>query len=936
MNSNNKMSTFPTLFNCNVRSLDSVTKREIEHILCSNEFSIMCITETWLDSAAFMQIRDHTLYLSNRTTGRKGGGVAIYVSNNMCSMQVGKAYSDRSFEALAVKILKSNGSSIVVITVYRVGSIQADDEFVDKLKQYIESLKLGSTQYVLVGDFNLPGINWKEMGGRTKLENEFLDFIVDMGLTQHVEEATHKKGNILDLVLSSEPDLAFNTTVGAPISDHLIVSCQVRFAVGGKSRHNSSVPFTNYWDVDYRAVEVELAQVDWVSRFAQPGSIDSKYKVFMDTVNEAISKWTPPATYNKKGWPVYLTKLREKSRRQFSLFKQNKISEATYKSSYSAYRSALRAHMKEVEQKVISSGDMNRFWRYVKSKDSSKRELPPIADSQGVLRSDDLERATIINSHFVSVFTTDNNKRFVAPSKNIHSPMALPQITDVVVYSYLKQVRRKTSSGPDGIASIVLNELKEVLALPLSLLFQISLETGELPALWKQSTVTPVFKSGDPTNAKNYRPISLTCAPCRLFEKIIVAELTSHFFKNNIISEYQHGFVKKRSTTTQLIEYQRDLVANAAKGQCTDSVYLDIQKAFDTVNYRRLLMILEAYGTHPKVQRWLCSYLTGRSQKVKVNGVLSSQVDVISGVPQGSVLGPYLFNVYINDVEECIKKSKILLYADDAKIYISHSIKDYIIALQTDLDSVYRWFLDRQLAVAVQKCAVLHIGRKNQKHTYTLNGAPLAQVDCIRDLGVQMSSDMKPRLHLRKQAQKASAIVNNLFRCFSFSKSSFLKVYETKVLPIMEYSVEALINIKKTYWEPVEKVQRRFSKRLVPNMSYEKRIEHLGVQPLSLRRAVKDLCLAHRYVYGHMSFPNSVFPLHASGSLVQSRTRGNGLKMVSNGSTQIEQSFIGYRASLVWNKLPSDIVRIPEPCSFKKRVTEYLMGHKNIYDHYNC
>ena len=273
---------------------------------------------------------------------------------------------------------------------------------------------------------------------------------------------------------------------------------------------------------------------------------------------------------------------------------------------------------------------------------------------------------------------------------------------------------------------LIIVETKEYLsneiALFLSVLFQKSLGSGQVPHDWTKACVTPIFKKGDRSDPINFRPISLTCILCKVMEHIVASNLSRHFEQNDILFDLQHGFRERRSCETQLIQLVEELARNTSQGRQTDLILLDFSKAFDRVNHMKLLHKLHQHGVRGNTLSWIKAFLTGRSQTVVLEGESSSEIPVNSGVPQGSVLGPLLFLLYINDLPENIH-SQVRLFADDTAIYITinnHSDSD---TLQQDLDTLQTWERLWDMDFNPSKCQVLHISKSRHpaQHIYMLH-----------------------------------------------------------------------------------------------------------------------------------------------------------------------------------------------------------------------
>ena len=299
-------------------------------------------------------------------------------------------------------------------------------------------------------------------------------------------------------------------------------------------------------------------------------------------------------------------------------------------------------------------------------------------------------------------------------------------------------------------------------------LFQQSIDSGSLPTDWTSANVAPVFKKGDRHKAENYRPVSLTSVLSKLLEHIICRSMMSHFEKNEVLTDLNHGFRSGYSPETQLAVTIDDLAKRFDDGQQTDVVILDFSKAFDTVPHDRLLHKLNSYGIKGQLLSWIKTFLTTRKMRVVVDGEFSSEADVISGVPQGTVLGPILFLVHINDLPECVSSS-VRLFADDCLLYRSiKSIKDHE-ALQKDLTHLETWATKWGMKFNASKCYVLPL-KKKTSYFYQLDNTILKEVTNNPYLGLNISHDLKWSHHINSVCKKASSTLGPWLRETKSSK----------------------------------------------------------------------------------------------------------------------------------------------------------------------
>ena len=324
----------------------------------------------------------------------------------------------------------------------------------------------------------------------------------------------------------------------------------------------------------------------------------------------------------------------------------------------------------------------------------------------------------------------------------------------------------------------------------------------------------------------NYRPISLTSVVVKLLESLIRDLLMNHFMTNHLFADEQHGFLPGRSCTTQLLVAIEKWSKALDQGLPVDVIYLDFKKAFDSVPHQRLLIKLKAYGITGNLFAWIESFLKDRNQRVLMNGVNSSWTQVKSGIPQGSVLGPLLFSIFVNDLPT-ILHSDCLLFADDCKLFNPVVDDDSIDKLQNDLNTLQSWSLLWQLPFNISKCRVLHLGRANPNHIYFMNSKALQNVNEEKDLGVIIDNQLKFHRHVSSVSSKAHQLLALIRQSFIYlDTETFPHLYKSIVRPTLEYG--------NLIWGPfylldqqqIERVQRKATRLIkeISHLQYEERL----------------------------------------------------------------------------------------------------------------
>ena len=426
-------------------------------------------------------------------------------------------------------------------------------------------------------------------------------------------------------------------------------------------------------------------------------------------------------------------------------------------------------------------------------------------------------------------------------------------ITEQLVLSKLLRLNSNKTPGPDKIHPCLLKNCAASLCKPICYLFNHSLYTGELPADWKNANVTPIHKKGLKSQASNYRPISLTSQVVKLLESIIRDCICAFLTDNELLTDKQHGFSKARSCLTNLLESFEEWTAALDEHYAVDVIYLDFKKAFDSVPHQRLLSKIKLYGIEGNIFKWLSSFLHNRLQRVVLNGVSSQWAQVKSGVPQGSVLGPLLFTLYINDLPDNVACG-IKLFADDTKIYSTIKDNSDTLFLQKNLDLVNEWSHKWLLKFNVDKCKLLQLGNSSPANYYLSSPdgffrSLICKVTEEKDLGVWCTSDMKPSLQVQKAVNKAMQTLGILKRSFKFlSRDLFLFLYRTYIRPHLEYCTPSWSPYLAKDIDALERVQHRATKlvKSLSALSYEDRLVSLQLQSLYCRRQRGDLIEAFK------------------------------------------------------------------------------------------
>lgn len=912
-----------TLLCCNAQSLRSVTKqRALRGLLLSGSVDILAVQETFL-CAAFpdsflVHDTDFAVYRRDREAGgssKRGGGVALFLRRCFAPSQVTVS---EDVEIVCVDIVFAT-TKVRVASCYRPPNATAD--YVEAFCDTLTDLSETPNPIIFVGDFNYPslsgfGQNSSPSNASCKLFSETILQLSLSQLNEHLSRAAND--NILDLIFVSSELVARCEPVECvePLgaSDHFMLSLKLSLQTQSEP---SLRKYRNFRKTDFEGANNFLSAVDWDFYASVSPDVETLNRHIVECLNLAIESFVPwSKPRSNASLPPHLLRLRRKMRRQW---RARGSDPAAFHSSRLRYNSALKAYFRREEDSLLQADSLSSFYRLVKSKTKgTDLDTIVVEDEAGQKVSEPAKVAEVFSRFFSSVYTSDDGR--VPRTDRWEGPRLVKEsVSEWEIITALRDTAPKTGCGPCGIPALFLKGVAKSIAKPLSVLYSWSLVSAQTPSLWRKAFVSPHYKGkrASKLSPNSFRPLSKTSSIAKLLEKIVVKAIHSHYNRCGVISSRQFGFRAHHSTVTQLLRCVDDWTRALAAKRVTYIIYIDFRKAFDSVSHNKLIIALRSRGFSDQMLSWLASYLSNRTQQVRIMDTFSKPAPTSSGVLQGSVAGPCAFIGFIQlciDELAQINNVEVQCFADDLKLYSSCPIQ-----LQKALTCLERWCETWQLTVAPAKCHVLQIGT-GPSPPFTLAGLQLPYVESAVDLGITITPDLLFGEHCQSLAKAAKRSAFLTLRCFHSGRvAPLLRAYLTYVRPKLEYATQVFYPAHKRDLQALEKVQQFYTRRLfvkagLKPCDYDKRLRYLKLDRLDIRRVKLDLLLCYKMFRG---MTPDCYVIVEGMNIPSARNKCHLLK--ERYTCLARSNFFANRVVDAWNSIPESVIRGSED-QFKKYI----------------
>lgn len=860
---------------CNYDLISLTESRIQEHDLFNSE---LCPN----GSHFVVHRKDRNLNLSRK---KGGGGVVVLARNELYATRAHDLECMKTNEDVWLRIKMENGYTLLYGTFYikPQSTYEEYEEFFENLVDIINNAD-DKTYVYLSGDANIPEIKWQSDPAGHASPDDYEGRIAD--LLVHVLEVCDLKqfnyvlnsnGRVLDLCMSNLPNDQVNLTEAmhalCRVETHhppIVTSLSIR---PSKFIDSGTVKQFAFRKANYSVIKADIEQVHWAQEIEHL-HVTEGTKFFYDTLLRIIEKHVPVKRQRSSKYPIYFSNelinlIKQKNKAHEKLQKAKRSKKPDYVvnalfETFSKIRKESKDLQNECEERYLQNVQQNskehikEFWAYTKSLRKTN-SFPLEMKWKDEKYSTPEQIASGFARYFNSVHATvDHNLPNFEPTKNCYDSFSFSKIGEEDVLTVIKNLDTDKGVGCDGIPNFFIKSVATSIAKPVTLIFNNIVRDGVYPDEWKLGNWTPIHKTGDVGDMANYRGVSVLPGFNQVIEKLLHAQVYFSFKKH--LNKKQHGFVKKKSTLSNLLEFVQNGMAGLDAGGLMDVIYMDMSKAFDRVPHKQLLQKLESLGCSPMAMKLFESYLTNRKYQVRFCGFTSSTVSPTSGVGQGSVIGPLMFLIYVNDLFDGLD-CDFLAYADDVKLFNRIFSENDQQQLQKNIDYCLNWCSSNGLSMNKDKCQVLTLTRQLQplKFNYEMEGVRLEVMSSTKDLGVIVDKRLKFDAHIESSVKKANRMLGFLMRTSRrFTQlDSIICLYNALVRSHLEYCSPVWSPIYATHDSKIESVQRRFTRFLYrkfhyPTEEYSERLRRLNMKSLADRRLQIDFLTLHKVIHHSM------------------------------------------------------------------------------------
>lgn len=935
----------------NIRSITPKSD-QIKQLLLESNLDYLFFSETWLHDnspAAALIVPGYNIFRKDRPEGR-WGGVMFYVKDSIHCTQI--HFSDNELECIGLNITLSPQMSFTLLGLYRPSDSKAI--FFDQLNTILRECNFDK-EVLLMGDFN---INWEDKRGRKALKQltTKLDFVQ---MIKGPTRITPKSKTQIDLVFSNKPERitkSFNFVTG--LSDHNLTLVSRKLS---KNRFNlTTTKKQTYFRIpkaDQGHFEAAINGIDW-SDILSGADVETDSHLFLSTIKSTMNSFLKEIK-SKCGQKSTLPWINENIRK--SMKERDHALKIALKSNmehdkrrFTTLRNKVTKELRQAKASLFidiineANGNSKLIWDNIKKltgKDQKNSGKTLELKVNGCVTQNSLQVATAFNTYFVDsvkalTHSPPTDVLQSVPVDETQPVFSMNEVSELKVLRILSSLKGSKAKDVFGLDSSFLKKHRESLSGPITKMVNASIREAVFPQVWKSAIITPIFKSGNATEVSNYRPISILPVVSKIAEKCVAEQLITHL--NNTpftLHPMQFGFRANHSTETANCFFLETVKAKMDKGGVIGAVFLDLRKAFDTISHEVLTTKLSMFNFSPGALKWMRSYLEGRTQCVRINSELSPHLAYDIGLPQGSILGPLLFSLYINDLPTVCTGSAIQMYADDTVVYVHAKNKTQAARkLNAAMVLIVKWLTDNCLHLNAKKTVCMFFEKRASvtpdPDVYAARERLQVVTEC-KYLGIILDST----LTFKKQVKKVTQTVKHNLANFKYIRNCLNTeaaklFFNAIIMSHLTYCITSWTQTYDTNLKPIHSVYKQALKVLDKKPI---RHHHCNVLDkhnlLSWSNIVKlnDASLVFKINHGLAPPPLADF---FTQSKRFTRTVVEGDFIVPVRKSSFSESAFSVRAAKSWNSIPLHIRNIETYRSFKHTFKTWLLDNQAC-DHNN-
>ena len=893
LSSRNDLTNSFTIFGLNAQCLNAKIE-EIKvflHTLSESDFffDVLCFQETWLgvnSDISQILIEGYHLISAGKSCSAHGG-LATYIRNNYIYEHLFSVTNSPVWEGLFIKITLKHHKHLILGNIYRPPRDSREEItiFQNSFSETLARISDMRCETILAGDFNFNLLKHSQ----SSPTRDFLDLIISDGFSPMITIPTRfnaRSASLLDNVLmkSANNSVHDNGVFINKLSDHQGYFLQLKNMIAAK-KNPRYITVTKRSANFLNDIRDEIQATDFQSILSVTNDVNQNCDALLEKISNAIKKFSSTKTcrphkhkHKMNPWITFgiIRSIRFRDK-LFKRLKQTELGSLQYeelKTNLATYNNILKKTIREAKKQYYSNAfynsrdDPKKTWKIISQvlrKGNTADDLPEYLEVNDRRVSGENDIINALNKHFATIGkslaesvadATQNFENFLVNQRDFRfefNPIDQQQVEKII-----DKLQNKNSCASDGISTRLLKHLKSSISGPLAFLINQSIQNCTFPNALKVARVISLFKKGNRHDPNNYRPISILPSISKVFEKVIQMQIVDFFDTNCLFSSGQYGFRSNHSTELAALELADHLYTSMDKGDIALSIFIDLSKAFDCLNHQILLKKLCYYGFSNQALNLMTSYLSNRKQFVEVSGISSNQVGINTGVPQGSILGPLLFLIYLNDFPLSSNHFQMINYADDTALTCSLSASSdptNSSRIEIELSKVSQWLKANKLTINVSKSKAMFFHTKQRSITLPdiiLNQEKIEIVDTFNYLGIVFDRHLTWLGHVDSVASKISKTVGILKQLRHFLPPNILKlIYDSLITCRVKYGLLVWGECSQRIYKLQKKAVRIISNSKF-NAHTDPLFRNLNILKINDDKKMQELIFYYKYQHGKL------------------------------------------------------------------------------------